>query len=56
MGPCQADAHREGGVMADLETDRILEQLRRVSYPGFSRDIVAQGFVRRIEVDEGVTA
>lgn len=34
----------------------ILEQLRKVSYPGFSRDIVAFGLVKDIEVgDLGVT-
>jgi metal-sulfur cluster biosynthetic enzyme len=40
--------------MATQLADRIREKLRRVTYPGFSRDIVAQGFVRRIDVDEGV--
>jgi ATP-binding protein involved in chromosome partitioning len=34
----------------------VLEQLKRVSYPGFSRDIVAFGFVKDIEVGgRGVT-
>src|SRR5829696_6027265 len=37
--------------------DQVKDALRAVKYPGFSRDIVSFGLVRRIEIDDGsVTA
>jgi len=33
--------------------EEVLNVLRNVRYPGYSRDIVSFGFVRKIEVDSG---
>lgn len=37
--------------MNDPRSDEVRELLRQVAYPGFSRDIVAKGFVRNVKVD-----
>ncbi len=36
------------GAMQDLDTERVRELLREVTYPGYSRDIVGAGFVGQI--------
>ncbi|MCP3979876.1 MAG: Mrp/NBP35 family ATP-binding protein [bacterium] len=36
-----------------LTTDQVLESLRRVQYPGFSRDIVSVGVVENVAVEDG---
>jgi hypothetical protein len=38
----------KGAPMNDFDSDQVRELLRRVSYPGFSRDIVSAGFVGEI--------
>ncbi|MEY6433735.1 hypothetical protein ABC977_15125 [Thioalkalicoccus limnaeus] len=42
--------HRAGGHsdMTNADSDQVRELLRQVAYPGFSRDIVAAGFVGEI--------
>ena len=37
-----------------VTTEQIMEQLRKVKYPGFSRDIVSFGLVKNASFDEGV--
>jgi ATP-binding protein involved in chromosome partitioning len=37
-----------------VTTDDIMEQLRKVRYPGFSRDIVSFGLVKSVALDAGV--
>lgn len=37
-----------------VDVDEVRARLRQVSYPGFSRDIVSQGFVRNIDVHGSV--
>ena len=37
-----------------MTTEGILEQLRKVKYPGFSRDIVSFGLVKSASLDGGV--
>ena len=37
-------------VMSDIERERVRELLRDVKYPGYSRDIIAAGFVGEIVV------
>ena len=36
-----------------LTNEQVLEQLRRVRYPGFSRDIVSFGIVKNVEISAG---
>jgi ATP-binding protein involved in chromosome partitioning len=37
-----------------VTTDAIMDQLRKVKYPGFSRDIVSFGLVKSVGFEEGV--
>jgi ATP-binding protein involved in chromosome partitioning len=37
-----------------VNSDAIIEQLRKVKYPGFSRDIVSFGLVKAAQFEEGV--
>lgn len=37
-----------------MTTDTILELLKQVPYPGFSRDIVSFGLVKDVQIDNGV--
>ena len=39
--------------MSNLNEDAVLEALRKVKYPGFSRDIVSFGFVKDVAVGGG---
>ena len=39
--------------MSNLNEDAVLETLRKVKYPGFSRDIVSFGFVKDVAVGGG---
>lgn len=41
------------GDIPNQSLEQIRERLRRVSYPGYTRDIVSFGFVRRIDLDDG---
>ena len=38
---------------AAFSNEQVLEQLRRVRYPGFSRDIVSFGIIKNVEVSGG---
>ena len=38
---------------AALTNEQVLEQFRRVRYPGFSRDIVSFGIVKNVEISAG---
>ena len=42
--------------MADYTPDRLLEELRKVRYPGYSRDIVSFGIVKGVKFHEGIVS
>ena len=37
-----------------MDKDQILEQLKKINYPGFSRDIVSFGMVKDIVIDQNI--
>lgn len=39
--------------MATFQESQVLEKLKEVKYPGFSRDIISFGLVKNIRIDEG---
>ena len=40
--------------MSELTSERLMEELRKVRYPGYSRDIVSFGIVRGAKFHEGI--
>lgn len=40
--------------MSTLQESHVLEKLAGVKYPGFSRDIVSFGLVKKVQIEEGV--
>lgn len=42
--------------MADLTSEFLLEQLKQVRYPGYTRDIVSFGIVRGVKFHEGIVS
>jgi ATP-binding protein involved in chromosome partitioning len=42
--------------MTDYTPDRLLEELRKVRYPGYSRDIVSFGIVKGVKFHEGIVS
>lgn len=42
--------------MADLTDDVLLEQLKQVRYPGYTRDIVSFGIVKGVKFHEGIAS
>src|SRR5437867_12798168 len=42
--------------MAEITNERLLEELRKVRYPGYTRDIVSFGIVRGVKFHEGIVS
>ncbi|NBP24528.1 MAG: DUF59 domain-containing protein, partial [Proteobacteria bacterium] len=39
--------------MANIQESSVMEVLRTVKYPGYSRDIVSFGLVKGVQIDGG---
>ena len=37
-----------------MDKNQILEQLKKINYPGFSRDIVSFGMVKEVIIDQNI--
>ena len=37
-----------------MDKNQILEQLKKINYPGFSRDIVSFGMVKEVVIDQNI--
>ena len=37
-----------------MNKNQILEQLKKINYPGFSRDIVSFGMVKEVVIDQNI--
>ena len=42
--------------MPEITSERLLEELKKVPYPGYSRDIVSFGIVRGVKFHEGIAS
>ncbi|MFL3058003.1 MAG: iron-sulfur cluster assembly protein, partial [Candidatus Neomarinimicrobiota bacterium] len=37
-----------------MDKNQILEKLKKINYPGFSRDIVSFGMVKEVVIDQNI--
>ena len=42
--------------MTEISNDQLLAELRKVRYPGYSRDIVSFGIVKGVKYHEGIVS